>query len=227
MRNVGVIGRLAIVALLVAALGGCGSSPPTVGSMVREYATSGDVEGDIYEGSGGDRMANLASMGAPQAVMASLMAARLCGRVLSDACDVGQDVTAAAEEYAGADGTIYTRRVLVKHDDGRLELMELYVVKKPGGGKALVDGSGETYTGGLDDFRGHNDVLGTDDYILAPSEITSIPIDGKMVAVSGHTWPTRGQLIVTIVIGVVVLLAAVLVVTRVVARRRESHVAAP
>ncbi len=69
--------------------------------------------------------------------------------------------------------------MLVKHPDGSLELLTLFVAN----GK-LIDATGRTYAG-LDDFRANNDLLSSDDVILAPRNITAVPGEGEIVTVWG------------------------------------------
>ncbi|MFF1723278.1 hypothetical protein [Streptomyces sviceus] len=57
---------------------------------------------------------------------------------------------------------------------------------------ALIASRGRTYAGGLDGFRPHNDLLGSDDVILTPADLTAVSGAGPVVTVSGHT-ATDGQ----------------------------------
>ncbi|WP_158840672.1 hypothetical protein [Saccharothrix deserti] len=179
-------------ALLMA---GCGSSAePTTTDLFREYLDATNVKGDPFQGAtAGDRRANMASMGSVSQVQYRLFAADQCGDDLMgsmEGCDLSVAVTKAAQGFAGLDGTVHQRNVLVKRGDtGRLEWMTLYVARKSDGSSALVDDDGGLYLEGLDDFRRNNDLLDADDWILAPRDITATPGEGELVAVSGHTGP--------------------------------------
>ena len=173
---------VAVVAAL--SLSGCGPSeePPEDVDLFREYSRSTDVLNDPYPSVGvssEDRLANFASMGPPEAVQSSLLSATECA---AD-CPVGAVPRAAAEEFGG---TLFRRLVLVKHSNGDLELVALYVAQKSKNDAILIDTNGQTYRD-LPDFRENNDVLTAEDLVLAPENITSVPGEGKIVTVYGHT----------------------------------------
>jgi hypothetical protein len=115
------------------------------------------------------------------------LAAESCGEVAEDACLPDKSVSKAAEDFAGPTGKIYKRNILVKRQNGHLELMTLYVTRKADGASELVDSNGKRYSEGLDDFRQHNDLLSAGDQILTPRNITATPGEGEVIAISGHT----------------------------------------
>lgn len=202
-----------VVALsVVLVLAGCGTpSQETVTSLFQEYAHSTTVEGDQFRGgSSADRLAEFASEGTPDQVMGALLAATPCN---SDCGD--------ATRLAGPGGQAFQRKILVKHADNGLELLPVYVARKADGTATLVDRSGHTYPGGLDDFRSNND-LSASDWILAPAQITAIQGEGAIVAVTAHTGQNWQPILVWSGIALVVVAASVtaLIVSR--RRRRDK-----
>jgi hypothetical protein len=209
----GVLAAIVLAFLLSA----CGSSdePPKDVDLFYEYARSGDVVNDPYPGgSGEDRVANFASMGPPEAIQGSLLAARECA---AD-CHAAGATRAAAKDFGG---TLYERLILVKHDDGRLELVPLYVAHKSKTDALLIDAKGQTYRD-LDDFRDNNEVLTADDLMMVPEKITAVPGEGRIVTVYGRTstnpvpWFLGGGAVVVLLVG------ALAVRRRVVARRTSG-----
>lgn len=208
-----------MTALLAAltSLAGCGSAEPSVtaGELFGEYARATDVGNDRFPSSGGsseDRLANFASMGTPDQLAGSLLRTYECGagstsgRGPSNPCRLNGSVSRAATDFAGAGAKPLGRSLLVKHDDGKLELLTVYVVQRTDGAARLIDGNGDSYTG-LADFRSGNDVLDHDDTVLTLRNITSVPGEGELVVVSGHTppvWPywLAGGLTVLAVAGI-------------------------
>jgi hypothetical protein len=194
--------RTRVVAALLAALSsvaGCGSAEPSAspGELFGEYARATDVRNDRFPSTGGsseDRLANFASMGAPDQVAGSLLRTYECAdgtassRTPSSPCDLTRSVSTAATDFAGADAKPMGRSLLVKHDNGKLELLTVYVVSRTDGAARLIDSNGETYTG-LQDFRSGNHLLDHDDTMLTLRNITSVPGEGELVVVSGHTPP--------------------------------------
>ena len=214
-----------VAAVLVTSVAGCGSGEPSVspGELFGEYARSTDVRNDRFPSSGGsgeDRLANFASMGTPDQLAASLLRTYECGdgaaatnREPADPCAVAGPVSEAARDFAGDGAKPLGRSVLVKHDDGQLELLTLYVVQRADGAARVIDGTGATYTD-LEDFRSGNDLLDHDDTMLTLRNITSVPGEGDIVVVSGHTastwqWWLLGGLATFVVLG-----AGVVVVRR-------------
>lgn len=171
---------LAGAALLLA---GCGSAePPEDVDLFQEYLHSSDVVHDPLPGAGmspEDRIANFAAYGPPESVLGSLLGATEC----TDECDASKATRAAAEDLGG---TLYERHVLVKHEDGGLEVVPLYVASKSADDGVLIDDDGTTYTG-LDDFRDNNDTFTSDDLVLVPENVTKVPGEGKIATVYGHT----------------------------------------
>ncbi|TQS46208.1 hypothetical protein [Cryptosporangium phraense] len=202
---------LVVMLAVVASIGGCGTGEPSLspGDLFGEYARTTDVRHDRFPDGGGssaDRLANFASMGTPDQVAGALMRTFDCG---DDSCEPSGSVDRAAADFAGADSPILGRSLLVKHRDGSLELVTVYVVQKPDGSARLIDGNGGTYTD-LEDFRSHNDVLEHDDTVLTLRNVTSVPGEGALVVVSGHTarvWPwwLAGALAALVIAGAVIL----------------------
>jgi hypothetical protein len=202
-------GTVAAGVAVIVLVAGCGSedeaTPSSEENLFREYVESTDVENDRYPTASGhsseDRLATFAAYADPQTLQGLLLSAFLCegesdvdlpsGSLLTAdndvACEFGHEVRASAEEIAGADPAIFGRSVLVKHGDDSLELVTVYVVERSDGTAALIDSNGETYTGGLRDFRENNDLLDPGDLILVPRDITAVPGEGEIVTVSGHT----------------------------------------
>ncbi|HEY3956205.1 MAG TPA: hypothetical protein VGM53_22780 [Streptosporangiaceae bacterium] len=171
------------------------------------------VAGDPYRGAdSADRMAEFASEGSPQAVESALLSAYSCG--VPDAggfavrCPSGGPATQAAKGFAGAGGSVYARRILVRHASGQLALMTLYVAHKPGGGSELIDSTGQSYPGGLQDFRSHNHLLSAGDQILTLQDVTAIPGRGAIVVVPGHTPAPAGPWIAAGIVLAVLIAAA-------------------
>ncbi|MFI5553247.1 hypothetical protein [Streptomyces sp. NPDC051738] len=197
----------AITALLVLLLASCGSPEPETSpeKLFREYTRSTDVKNDMFPsdvGSSEDRIANFASKGTAEELLGTLLSATPCD-LESDAgtdydyesntgCPPNGSVRAAAQDFAGSEGELFRRSVLVQREDGSLELITLYVAQKPDKSESavLIDSNGETYTGGLEDFRENNDLLSTDDVILTPRALTSVPGEGGIVTVFGHAPPS-------------------------------------
>ena len=102
-------------------------------------------------------------------------------------CSPDASVREAARDFAGSSNELFQRSVLVKREDGSLELVTLYVARASDKKTALIDSDGTAYTGGLEDFRQNNDLFSAQDVILAPEGIDSVPGEGKVVAVSAHT----------------------------------------
>lgn len=141
-------------------------------------------------------------------------------------CPTPAAVRQAAADFGGANPDILSRKILVQvHGGNDFQWMPLYVVVRSDGTSALIDYTGQTYTGGLDDFRAHNDLLSDDDIIVAPKDITSQSSDvsNDLVKVSGHTssgW--IGWLIGGIAAAVVIVVA--IVVLRIRSRRRGDPI---
>ncbi|MET9831304.1 hypothetical protein ABZ078_18825 [Streptomyces sp. NPDC006385] len=199
--------RAAVAALLVVLLASCGSSEPetTPGKLFQEYTRSTDVKNDRFptdSGSSEDRLATFAAYYTPEQLEATLLAATPCeagagadtytgaNDDVNTGCPPNASVSAAARDFAGSKGELFRRSVLVKREDTSLELITLYVARAKDRTAALIDSEGATYTGGLEDFRENNDLLGQDDVILTLRDITSVPGEGEIVAVYGHTAPT-------------------------------------
>ncbi|MFI0482771.1 hypothetical protein [Actinomadura sp. 9N215] len=207
--------RVAVVGSLALPVAACGlESPPTTSEIFGEYVRSTEVVGDEFQSANSpDRMANFASLGSPQVLIGTLMAPRPCGK---SSCALpwrqggakaspgpGLD---AAQAFAGTNGKVYERKILVKRDNGKLELISLYLALKADGTNAIVDSKGEPHTGGLDGFRKNNDVFGSGDHMLVTRDITALSGKSEIVVLSAHTSPNRRPWLVG---GALVLLAAV------------------
>lgn len=202
---------LAVLALALT-LAACGEVQPTAkrGDLLQEYFRSGDVEGDIVTGSGEDRIANLASMGAPQDFVASLFSAHPCDQPIAV---FGFTTECQAPAEARADGGETLQRfVLVKHEDASLELLRLTLARGAGGSPVLYDAEGGRYPGGLQDFRENNDLLDNADQVLAPEPITATDGRFRLVVVTGQAggspwvWWLVGGLGAVVVVGLATLL---------------------
>ncbi|MGA4837815.1 hypothetical protein [Streptomyces sp. G45] len=214
-RSAVITGLMALAALGAPTVSACDSSepePPSLTSLFRDYVESTDVKNDPYPAEGGsvaDRKAAFAAQGDPQQLLNRLLSAYPCH-------------TAEDKRCPHSDGTFYRRNVLVKHGDGTLEVIALYVTDRPGRRDLLTDSSDRTYTGGLEDFRRHNDLLDSDDMMLAPTDLTNTK-GGKLTVVSGHTDddPSRAWLIGgAVTLGGLVLVG---VAARFVALREEAR----
>jgi hypothetical protein len=211
-----------ILALTLLLLAGCGSTEPSVSpaELFMEYARSTEVRNDRFptsDGASEDRLANFAAHGTPQQIQNLLFQAFDCesagGNFPVSRCEAGVPVKKAAETFGG---TLYGRSIVVRHADGSLELVTLYVAAD-GDRAQLIDPAGETYTD-LEAFRAGNDLLDSQDMVLTLRDITSVPGEGEIVVVTGHT-PSTWQWWLLGGFGVLVLLvAAGLVIRR--ARRR-------
>jgi hypothetical protein len=208
----------AVLAGAALLLSGCGSDePPGDVDLFRDYIHSTSVENDPYPGQGvavEDRIANLASYGPPEAIQSSLLAATEC----TDDCHPGGATRAAAKDFGGA---LYQRLVLVKHQDGSLALVPLYVAHKPDKSGVLVDDAGRTYRD-LADFLANNTTFTSDDLLLIPEKVTAVPGEGKIATVYGHTSASPVPWVV--VAAVLLALIAGLVAWRVLRRRATESV---
>lgn len=208
-------GLFVVVAAMVLLASACGSAEPTP-DLLQEYTRSTEVKNDKFPSDGGspeDRLANFAAYYTPDQLQTALLSATPCD---PDAdCALVGAARHAARDFAGADGEIFQRSVLVKHADSSLELVTLYVARRSDRSTALVDATGATYRGGLDDFRANNDLLGADDLIRAPRDITAVPGEGEIVTVTGHTPATWYWWLIGAAAAVLVLGAALVLLRRV------------
>ncbi|GAA1989314.1 hypothetical protein GCM10009754_79460 [Amycolatopsis minnesotensis] len=194
-----------LTAVLVAigfAVSACGSAdtPDPEPNLLREYWESAAVKNDRLPGYGEapeDRKANLAAYYSPERLLARLLGVFDCtdkpdterhgGTYFDTFCDLTGTVRSAVRNAGGDPEDISGRVALVKHPDGALELMTLFVAN----GK-VIDANGETYPG-LEEFRARNDLLGPDDVMLVPRNLAQEHGENELVTVYGHTrwagWP--------------------------------------
>jgi hypothetical protein len=233
------VSRLGAVVVLLAALAGCGGPQhrPTTGDLMYRYCRSTHVRHDRYAGvTGPDRLAEFAAEGGPKAIVASMFSVYECidadyleqqreqdrYRTYAGACPTAT-AKRRAERFAGRGGTVYTRRILIQHHDGSLELGTVYVPRRRDGGTRLVDQNGGEYRT-LDDFRQHNETLRGDDWIVTLEHITSVPGHGRIVTVTGHAAPDRRPwLYASIALALLAAAGATLLVLRAVHRRRTPE----
>lgn len=143
----------------------------------------------------------------------------------AQSCPAPAVVQQAAAAFAGPKPDIFSRLILVQvHGGDDFQWMPLYVVVRSGGSSALIDYTGQTYTGGLDDFRAHNNLLSDDDIIVAPKDITSPSSDvaNDLVKVSGHTSSGWTGWLIGGIAAVLVIIALAVLALRIRARRRRS-----
>lgn len=221
---------VAAIGLLLCA---CSSPPkPTPGEMVYEYEHNTHVKNDsiLSKKSVRDRLTDIADLGGPdKAVWPWLLGAWNCGdpeTVSAWGRTVPRAVADKAVQTTDYGDQLYKRQVLVKHADGRMELLDLYVTQRPASPNVpgdldvpwqplLIDTTGATYTS-LADFQAKNDLLERDDLMLTQRDITSVPAKGEVVVVPGSTAPPVLQWI----IGVAAVVAALWAATTLWRRRR-------
>lgn len=210
----------AVVFVLATSACASESEPP---DLWAEYVGSVEVENDPIpsEGSVQDRAAQFAAFGSPDEVAAYLMSAHSCEGATAAECDLdGQYgmVSKTVRESAGDGAEVFVRYNVVEREDGSLEVMPLWVVVESGGDTLLVDSKGETY-GGLEDFRNHNGLLDSGDWLLTardPMDVEGVP---ELVTVTGHAWPVWIPWLIGGV-GTLLALAAGFAVTVRIRRRR-------
>jgi hypothetical protein len=216
----------AVVALASLALAACGSSSSpkvTSGELFHDYLESTHVAGDPYHGTDrADRLAEFASQGPPNEVASALLSAYSCTDSAEGGwtihCPSGGPAVQAAKSFGGS---LYARRILDRHSSGQLALMTVYVAHKADGGSELIDSAGQSYPGGLQDFRQHNHLLSPGDQVLTVQEITTIPGRGAIVAVSGHTSASAAPWIIAVIV-LAVLIAALAAFLLIRARRGRT-----
>ncbi|SMD05135.1 hypothetical protein [Kibdelosporangium aridum] len=201
---------MAVVALVASA---CGSEPSvSADDLFGEYLQSTSVKNDRFPTRGSSAEARriaLASRYTVDELQGELLRTFECDEVLDswplNKCELNNAVTAAARDFGGVYTLLLGRSVLVKYENGSLELMTLYVMQAPGTRVGIVDRTGRTYSD-LEDFRATNELLTSDDTMLTLRDITSVPGKGEIVAVTGHTSPTwpwwlLGGIVVLAVVG--------------------------
>jgi len=175
-------------AAAVFATAACGSDEPP--NVAGEYFESNDVKNDVYPTAetAEDRMANLASMGSADEIIASLFYPVPCADTSLEECTPGSAAYAAIQDFSGAKPEYFMRFIVVRYEDETLELMPLYVARNSEGDTALIDTEGERYES-LDGFRQNNDLLGFGDWIMTANDITDVEGGIDVVTVSGRTTP--------------------------------------
>jgi len=203
-----------IATALLMALAACGSSTPDPSvNLFGEYVKDTNVAHDRMgagSGSGDDRMANFAAYYSVDELKCRLLCAFRCaasGSRGGDGFDAGCDLTEAAggalRDLGASMPDLQARVLLVKHDNGSLDLVTVYLANS-----RVIDAAGGVFAS-LDDFRAHNGVLSSSDIMPAPRDLTSTSGDTQLVTVYGHTpsqwWPWVVGLLMVLV-GLLVLL---------------------
>ncbi|QWF78947.1 hypothetical protein [Amycolatopsis sp. CA-230715] len=221
MRNAS---RLLTAVLLAIGLAvpACGSAdaPDPKPNLLAEYWDSAAVKNDRMPGYGAapeDRKANLAAYYSAEELVSRLMSPFPCtarrdtgsrgGNSFDTSCDLGDAVRDAVRTAGGDPGAVVGRVALVKHPNGALELLTLFVAK----GK-VIDGNGGTYAG-LDEFRAGNDILSSGDVMLVPRDLTKETGESELITVYGHTRPPVWPWLLGGA-GALVLVAALLLIRR-------------
>jgi hypothetical protein len=196
---------------------GCGSADEDPPDLFAEYAESADVVNDPFptDSCCQDRQAQLAAIGGPETILSTLLSHHRCGREEPPFCDLKPSQRQAASDFAGDDAAIYVRGILVKDDDGTLEVMTLYVAENDEGDRVLIDWLGQTYDGGLSDFQANNGYLNDDDWILTVEEPTEWSDDSQIITVPGKTTATWIRWAIGIGIAAAAAAVAVAVVVRI------------
>jgi hypothetical protein len=189
----------AIAALLTAA---CGESNAEKPDIVAEYVQSNEVLNDPFatEACCEDRMAQLAAMGGPDAIVGRVLGVAPC----EGYCELSQAESDAVREVGGADAELYVRGFLVKHEDGLLEAASVLIARGEGNA-VIIDTDGGTYED-LDDFRAGNDLFEPGDWLLVAEDVTSVSGGSPIVTVTARTTP---PLVWWLVGGAAVLVALV------------------
>ncbi len=135
-------------------------------------------------------------------------------------CEITSAVTGELQRLGGSTEKVTGRVILVKHGDGGLELLTVFLAAG-----RIVDRDGKSYSS-LDEFVDGNNILAQDDVISAPLNITADPGEGEIVTIYGRTgvlwqpWVFGG-------VGLLVLVGVVLLVWRRLRSRRTAAPASP
>lgn len=216
----------ALTVLAASATAGCGSSGGKP-DLMKEYLEASEVGNDTFRGEGENSeevkaalavAAESEDVSTTEVVRAVILWAYSCDTYYNGprypSCSPGGEADEAIADAAGSDGTTHARSLLVKRDNGSLELVTVYVVRGDTKDAVLIDTTGRTYTGGLADFRANNELLDADDWMLAPADITEIPepdeipLELKTVTVPGHTpgtwgwWAAGAGIVLLLLLGV-------------------------
>ena len=158
MRNgTGVLA--AVIVSIALTTSACGSPDPAP-NLFGDYLRSTTVVNDRFAGTGGsseDRMANFAAYYTPAQLQARLLSAFPCdtsapddsgrgGDFFDTHCDLTGTVLDGVRRVGGSNDKVAGRVVLVKREEGSLELLTLLVAAG-----RLIDADGKTYDG-LNDF---------------------------------------------------------------------------
>ena len=142
---------MALALVVLAMMTGCAAAPatPPPGELLLAYTRDKEVANDVLDeqptGSPEDRLANIAAYFSREQLAGFLLGALPCGdrptvtysyRIRDLGCPVPPPVVEAAAGAAGGQ-QILVRAMIVRHPDGRLELMPLYVAGS-GAGALLV-----------------------------------------------------------------------------------------
>jgi hypothetical protein len=200
-------------AAAVFATAACGAGEPP--NIAGEYIESNDVKNDVYPtaSTSEDRMAHLASMGAPDEIIASLFYPAPCAETDLEACTPSRAAYAAIQDFSGTEPEFFMRFILVRYEDETLELMPLYVARNADGDTVLIDTEGERHED-LDDFRQGNDLLGFGDWIMTANDITDVEGGIDIVTVTGRTTPAWMPWLIGAGAGVILAIAVTLAVLK-------------
>ncbi|MEV6907383.1 hypothetical protein [Amycolatopsis sp. NPDC051071] len=228
------IGAFAAVWLALAA-SACSTveEPVPKPNLLSEYVRSTDVENDRFPsggGSGEDRMANLASRYSIDQLKSRLLTPFPCTgpdsggfprtTLFRTGCDITLPVTSELRRLGASTDKVIGRAILVKHSDGKLELITLFLSPD-----RVIDRKGVSY-GSLDEFVQGNDILDPDDVIYAPRDITGDPGEGDVAILYGSVgvvwqpWVFGG-------LGLVLLAGLLIIVLRRSRRPEEQSEQAP
>ena len=219
---------LLVAAAVVFCTASCTSPDTEPPDLFTEYTESNQVVNDPFStgnNSGRDRMAIFAANGlTPEMVLQGLLSAKVCGGSrdfgtslslgTASACERGSVARSTFDESFGADADLYERGILVKHPDGELEWTSVLLAVEDKR-TVIIDADGGIYED-LNDFRSHNDMFTTDDWILVAKDFATVDGVGT-TTVPDHT-PFDPVLLIgpagIVVAGVVVVLLVVWLIRR-------------
>ncbi|SDD07291.1 hypothetical protein [Glycomyces harbinensis] len=213
--------RLLAAVACLSALAGCGGAEAEPPDVIVEYFDSNEVANDPFptESCCEDRRAQFAAMGGPDAVIGGLLSVYSCEEDGVTSCELDAAQTETARDFAGDDGELFGRPILVQYADGDLEVVDLYIVQRSDGDTLLIDPDGRGYDGGLDDFRSGNDLFEAEDWIVTAEDIAGVDGGGGFTTVSAKTTPAW----VPWAIGAAAALVALLLCLKIIARLRDHR----